>query len=535
MMQNVFDSVLFIVGSPALMVLLKTTFIVALGLALVWFASAARAAVRHLLFVCTFVALFVVPPASFIVPAFQIEIESPRSADVANPTNPAAVLQTPFMRADTAVTATPTFESRLPSLKTLAWLVWGLGATLLLLKLTVSLLRLRRLRQQALPCLEITGELQALVAGSGIRRKIDVLLHDKIEVPFTYGLVRPAILLPNDATNWSEIDRSRVLVHELEHIKRGDWIVQLMARSVCACYWFQPLVWIAWRRMCLEAERACDDAVVIQTEHTDYAEQLVSLARRLSGTLAPPVPSMANRSDLSHRVTSILNANQARGRAGLRWTMIAVVCSAVVILAVAPGLAVSQTQKQSRTKTVTLIADVVENNAADAKTQALNEALIQAAESGKLGDIEQLISSGAQVNGVVDGDGTALIVAAREGNIDAVSLLLKYGADVNKAAAGDGNPLIMAAREGHEDVVQLLLDRGALVNQVVEGDENALIQAAGSGRLGVVKLLINRGADVNARVWSGTPNGEWRSPLSMAKRHGHKDVVELLLSLGARE
>jgi beta-lactamase regulating signal transducer with metallopeptidase domain len=533
MMRNVFDSVLFIVGSPALMVLLKTTFIVALGLVLVWFASSARAAVRHLLLACTFVALVVLPPASLIVPAFQLEMESAGPVEAVTPTT--LIPDTAVTHSEPLTVTTATTESRLPSLKTFLWLVWGLGAALLLLKLSVSLLHLRRIRQRVLPCLEIADELRDLLVDSDIRRKVEVLLHDEVEVPFTYGLFRPAILLPSDATRWSEIDLRRVLVHELEHIKRGDWSVQLMARSVCAFYWFQPLVWVAWRRICLEAERSCDDAVVIRTDHTDYAEQLVNLARRLSGTLATPVPSMANRSDLSHRISSILNASQPRGRAGVRWTTLSIVCSAVVILAVAPGLAVSQTQKEARKKTLNLIADVTQSNAADAKTQALNEALIQAAESGKLNDIEQLISAGAQVNGTVEGDGTALIVAAREGNLDAVSLLLKHGADVNKAAPGDGNPLIMAAREGHDDVVLLLLDRGALVNQVVEGDENALIQGAGSGRLSIVKLLIARGADINARVWSGSPDGEWRTALSMAKRAHRQDVVEALLSLGARD
>ena len=105
-----------------------------------------------------------------------------------------------------------------------------------------------------------------------------------------------------------------------------------MARAVCAFYWFQPLVWIAWRQICLEAERSCDDAVVMRTEHTDYAEQLVGLARRLSNTLPPPVLSMANRSDLSRRISSIRDSKQARGRAGLRWTVSLLACSAVVIL-----------------------------------------------------------------------------------------------------------------------------------------------------------------------------------------------------------
>lgn len=206
-------------------------------------------------------------------------------------------------------------------------------------------------------------------------------------------------------------------------------------------------------------------------------------------------------------------------------------------MAIAPRLAISQTEPpKARTASRRVVTiDEEPKTPAERKRLALNMALIKATEDGQLDAMDQLISEGADVNGVIDGDGTALIIAAREGNLTAATLLLKHGADVNKASFGDGNPLIMAAREGHEGVVTLLLDRGALINQVVEGDENALIQAAASGRTGVVKLLLQRGADINARVWSGSSDGEWRTALSMARKHGRKDIADLLTSLGARE
>src|SRR4030095_16263568 len=97
---------------------------------------------------------------------------------------------------------------------------------------------------------------------------------------------------------------------------------------------------------------------------------------------------------------------------------------------------------------------------------------------------------------------------------------------------GDGSAIIMAAREGREDVVALLLDHRASIDRVVAGDENALIQASGAGELSVVRLLVSRGADVNVRVWvDGSGNrssGEWRTPLSMARKGGHKTVVDFL-------
>jgi len=74
---------------------------------------------------------------------------------------------------------------------------------------------------------------------------------------------------------------------------------------------------------------------------------------------------------------------------------------------------------------------------------------------------------------------------------------------------------------------------------VVPGDENALIQASAGGHLSAVRLLVERGADVNMRVWADQSGpgrtGEWRTPLSQARRGGHAAIVAFLLSAGASQ
>ena len=85
-MRNLSDTLLLIAGSPALMIILKTAFVVALGLLSVWATNSARAAVRHLLLACTFAALLVLPIASFFVPSFRLELEE-SSTNRSGPTN----------------------------------------------------------------------------------------------------------------------------------------------------------------------------------------------------------------------------------------------------------------------------------------------------------------------------------------------------------------------------------------------------------------------------------------------------------------
>jgi uncharacterized protein (TIGR03435 family) len=120
-----------------------------------------------------------------------------------------------------------------------------------------------------------------------------------------------------------------------------------MARIVGALYWFHPLVWMAWRRLSLEAERACDDAVLRRSEATAYADQLVLLAKRLASTARPPLLAMAACRDLSTRVRAVLDGAQARGRAGALPVATAIVAAALFVAAVAPLRAVRQVQAPS--------------------------------------------------------------------------------------------------------------------------------------------------------------------------------------------
>lgn len=419
---------------------------------------------------------------------------------------------------------------------TLAALLWAAGAVVFSLSFAAGVWQLRHIRRTALPWLDQRATIASLAERAGVTRPVDLLLHEEIDVPMTCGFRHPAVILPADAAAWEPDALRRALVHELEHVRRRDWWLHVAARAVCGLYWFNPLAWSAYRQMTLEAERACDDAVVVNEEGTQYAEQLVALARRLSSRAARPALAMANRSDLSRRVTAVLNDRQVRGRAGLLRTSLVTALAAMLALSIAPMrvIGASATRLDGDTGGAEQQPRTIKR-----LISRFDRALVEAADEGDLADVRSLLDSGANVNASVDGDGSPLIVAARNGDMGLVRFLLDRGAEPNMGVSGDGNPLIMAAREGHTSIVQLLLDKGARVDEVVDGDENALIQASGAGHLDVVKLLVAHGAGVNARVWAaggwrGT-GGEWRTPLSMARRGNHRAVVEFLVANGASE
>lgn len=520
----------------------KATIMLVMGLALARLARHTRASVRHFMLTVTFAALLALPLIIFTVPAVVIEVPVPPTdgpITVSNQAPPSDDLRRPTssMGGQTVAGGYRTSVSSDRSWLTLVRWVWIPGAILFFVPFAFDLWRLRRIRRDGLPWTEARELTKSLAAKCGIVRSVDILRHEDIAAPVVCGAMKPVIVLPYDASEWSEDDLRRALVHELEHLRRNDWTIHLTARIICALYWFHPLVWMAWRRMRLEAERACDDAVVLSVECTDYADQLVSLAGRLSKAHAYLPLCMANRSDLSRRVSSVLDASQQRGRMGLWTAATLTIMATLVTFSISPVRAVAQRNRQNASTTKE--AESKTERARAGSSARLDRSLVEAAASGDIEGIDGLLQAGANVNCAVSGDGSPLIVSARNGRLATVQLLLDRGADPNLMVPGDGNPLIMAAREGHTEIVAFLLDRGANIDQIVPGDENALIQASDRGYLEVVKLLVARGADVNARAWveptPDRPNGEWRTPLNRARKAGHHPVVEFLLAAGARD
>jgi bla regulator protein blaR1 len=540
MMDTLTEAVAAVSRSPEISLLIKATIALILGLSAARLARRARASVRHLLLASTFAALFVLPLAMNAVPALAVELRvtTPDHASHAavSETQPAPTASGDPSRRGVAAPAAEAVRALPVSWSTIALAIWLAGAAWLAASLLVSLWQLSRLTRHGLPWPQVDDLLSTLSAEAGTRR-VKVLLHEQVAGPLTCGFRHPTILLPLDARQWVAADLRCALVHELEHVRRGDWAVQIAARAACAFYWFHPLVWVAWRQLCLEAERACDDAVLGVARSTEYAEQLVQLAERLLHAPAQPALAMANRSDLSARIAALLDGRQPRGRASVWASATALFAAAALVLAIAPLRAVVISEPPAVTGENAEPAQ----RAGRARVRSLDRALVEAIQEGQAdaNEVRELLAAGADVNATIDGDGSPLIVAAREGRMDIVRLLLDRGADVNLAVLGDGSPLIMAAREGHAAIVALLLDKGAHIDQMVPSDENALIQASGEGQLAVVQLLVARGADVNARAWAEAayerPAGEWRTPLSMARKAGHSAVIAFLLSKGAQD
>jgi TonB family protein len=199
---------------------------------------------------------------------------------------------------------------------------WAAGTLVSLLILIVGLSRLAWLASQATSLAEGRWPDMAnhVAKQCGLRRSVRILLSAHPTMLVTWGILRPKILLPANAFEWQD-DRLRVvLAHELAHVRRGDWLAQMLAEALRAAFWFNPFLWIACRRLRLESEQACDDEVLgLGVDGPSYATHLLDLVRaarthRRSLLSGYPAPAMARPSSLERRVTAMLNEHVNRNR-----------------------------------------------------------------------------------------------------------------------------------------------------------------------------------------------------------------------------
>ena len=154
--------------------------------------------------------------------------------------------------------------------------------------------------------------------------------------------------------------------------------------------------------------------------------------------------------------------------------------------------------------------------------------VIDAAESGDLALLRELVTEGVDID-TQQGDGaTALHHAAHCDNVEAARLLITAGATVGITNELGATPLWLAARNGSSTMASLLLDAGADPNASLQMGETPLMTAARAGDLETVTLLLGHGADVNA-----AEHERRQTSLMWAAAQRHPRVVRALINHGA--
>jgi len=222
------------------------------------------------------------------------------------------------------------------------WLVafWILGMSVFLTRIVFGAMKIRK-SKDGISVTEnpaITDIFEDITIRLNINRSICIGLSENQCIPAAHGIFKPVIILPHDAAKWSHNRKRSIILHEIAHIKRFDYLFNSLAYAVNLVFWFNPFVWYAVRRLHNEAERACDDMVVSNgVRPTVYAQYLINLARLLLKQKCVSLleTAMAKKSSLEGRILSIIDEKKTRKRVSNRITISALLVTAVIVILVA--------------------------------------------------------------------------------------------------------------------------------------------------------------------------------------------------------
>jgi beta-lactamase regulating signal transducer with metallopeptidase domain len=288
------------------------TIVTALGLLVCAALRRRPAALRHMILAASLAAAAIAPALEVMLPNWELPVLS-SSAQI---TGSGAALSSVAGPADIAA---DTEIQQAPALSWTATLVaiWAIGFIVVMGGLLAGLARLvaltRRSRRVASGAWRERADV--LSTQHALARGVVVFESSDRAPLLTWGLWRPRIIVPAGARSWSAERIDAVLAHEVAHIARRDWALQIAAETLRAVYWFNPLIWIACRRLRDESEQACDDTVLRRgIDAADYASHLLAVARQVltADRGWASAPAVANASTLERRIAAMLNASRNR-------------------------------------------------------------------------------------------------------------------------------------------------------------------------------------------------------------------------------
>jgi TonB family protein len=331
---------------PSAALVLQSSVALAVALAAAFGFRRRSAALRHFVLASGVAAVLVVAVLPRVTPAWQITLPAAAIESAASTGAAARSGERPIARGVAVAQREPPTSRAFPavSIRLVLTAVWLAGLLVVAVRLILGLIGLRRVAARAATVHDdrLRQLLRTLKGELRVTRPVRLLFDD---APVgTWGVWRPSIVLPAAATAWPD-DRARaVLAHELAHVQRFDWLVQLAAHALCAALWFNPLAWVVARRLRDEGERACDDVVLgIGFIDREYATHLFDIARATSRPALSAAVPMARPSSLEGRIAAMLNPTVDRRVPSTVFRIVA----ATFLLVAASAAAVRVTAQQA--------------------------------------------------------------------------------------------------------------------------------------------------------------------------------------------
>jgi beta-lactamase regulating signal transducer with metallopeptidase domain len=280
-------------------------------------------------------------------------VEAARSSELSGPAFPAAsqmpivaqapTRELPVTRGEPSSAAS---SRRLDSWMPVLLLSWFCGVALLTLRLVTGWLWLQRVKSSGTgpvpPTLDALAE--RVRRRLHISRGVRLLESTRLDVPTVIGWLKPVVLLPASAMSaLAPAQLEAIIAHELAHIRRHDYLVNLLQTLVETLLFYHPAVWWLSRQIRIERENCCDDlAVSLCGDPVAYARALADLEALRGGA---GLALAATGGSLVQRVRRLLGAPSHAGR-GPGW--LAGTAAVLVLAGIAGGALADQSASESR-------------------------------------------------------------------------------------------------------------------------------------------------------------------------------------------
>ncbi|HEY1950475.1 MAG TPA: M56 family metallopeptidase [Bryobacteraceae bacterium] len=204
-----------------------------------------------------------------------------------------------------------------PGWQTLTLGLWIAGGAFVLARVGLGFVLLRVVLKRGKAFIDADWQSDLADASDklGLNPHFIQLSLGRLNSPVTFGFREPVILLPQEAIHWDALSRQTVLLHELAHIRRRDWLWNCAAQIAVAVFWFHPLVWVLYETLRREEELACDDDALLRgIPAAAYAGVLLEMTRNLPSRflLASGMSGRGNAAQLRARFAHILQQPQSR-------------------------------------------------------------------------------------------------------------------------------------------------------------------------------------------------------------------------------
>ena len=243
-----------------------------------------------------------------------------------------------------AITESPRFSVRLKQRvvnrieSLLPWVVsfWLMGLLALAVRLTIGLRHVQRLKSEGVA--PVTAGLQAhlvdLCDRMRISSPVQLLESALIQVPTAIGWLRPVVLLPASAlAGLTPSQLETILAHELAHIRRHDYLFNLIQTAIEILLFYHPAVWWIGSRVRVERENCCDDlAVTVCGDPVTYAHALTTMEQLRS--VSPQLAMAANNGSLLHRIRRLVSPLSSQPDWLVRWMGGVLAIAAVITLGI---------------------------------------------------------------------------------------------------------------------------------------------------------------------------------------------------------